>query len=93
MTKTGQTRKCSSWRIRRASRSFARLVRRTRAGKPQYITLHGRKTVVVIAWEEYQRLKDERTGKVLVDALANSPLKEVDLDSNRIEGPVREVDL
>jgi len=55
--------------------------------------VHGREAVVVLSEAEFRRLKGSRSGRSLVELLADSPLKDVDIDASRIEGPVRNVDL
>ena len=87
------TGKRASWRLQDAKARFSELVRRARAGGPQHVTVHGREAVVVLSEGEYRRLKGKRSGRSLVDLLARSPLKDVDIEHARIEGPVRDVDL
>ena len=41
---------------------------------PQHVTVHGRAEVVVIAAEDFRRLKGEKTGRALINALQASPL-------------------
>ena len=60
---------------------------------PQHVTLHGREAVVVVDAEEFQRLKGERTGQLLIDALQSSPYREIDLAPHRSAMPVRAVGL
>ena len=48
---------------------------------------------VVIAAEEFRRLKGDLTGEVLVAAMQASPYREIDLDPTRLRLPVRDVDL
>jgi hypothetical protein len=43
--------------------------------------------------QDYQRLTGQRTGRELVDLLAESPLGDVAIDHLPITGPVRDVDL
>ena len=53
--------------------------------------MHGRDEVVVIAAEEFQRIKGGATGKALVDAMRASPDREIDIEPQRGPMPVREV--
>ncbi|HHK74209.1 MAG TPA: type II toxin-antitoxin system Phd/YefM family antitoxin [Rhizobiales bacterium] len=87
------TDKAKSWRLQDAKARFSELVRRARASGPQHVTVHGREAVVVISEADFRRLKGSRSGRSLVDLLAKSPLRDVEIDQPRIEGPVRDVDL
>jgi prevent-host-death family protein len=55
---------------------FCELVRRVRNVGPQHIAVHGRDEVVVVAVEEFRRLKGDRTGEALIAALQASPRHE-----------------
>jgi hypothetical protein len=46
---------------------------------------------VVVSVEEYQRVKDDRTGEALVKMLQESPLGDINLDRPRIRSRVRSV--
>jgi len=48
---------------------------------------------VIVAAEEFRRLKGENTGQTLVDALASSPLRDVDVERLPYNAPVRDVEL
>lgn len=58
---------------------------------PQVITRHGRKAVVVVAAEEWER-KAQRQG-TLADFFAASPLRESGLDVERPQDGPRDIDL
>jgi antitoxin Phd len=81
------------WRLQDAKARFSELARRAQNEGPQHVTVHGRASVVVISEAEYSRLKGERTGKMLVELLAGSPLKDVEFEHAKVRGPVRDVDL
>ena len=83
----------TSWPLQDAKARFSELVRRARSEGPQHVTVHGREEVVVVAAEEYRRLKGEPTGQALIDALRNSPYPEIDLAPERFPMPVRDVEL
>ena len=57
------------------------------------MTVHGRDEVVVIAVEEFRRLKGEFTGKAVIAAMQASPNPEIDLAPKRLVLPVRDVSL
>ena len=81
------------WRLQDAKARFSELVRRAQSQGPQHVTVHGRDSVVVLSEQDYARLKGGRSGKVLVDLLANSPLTDVAIEHAKTRGPVRNVDL
>jgi PHD/YefM family antitoxin component YafN of YafNO toxin-antitoxin module len=58
---------------------------------PQVITRHGRKAVVVVATEEWER-KTKRQG-TLADFFASSPLRESGLDIERPQDDPLDIDL
>ena len=51
------------WLLQDAKARFSELVRRVRSEGPQHVTVHGRDEVVVIAAEEFRRLKGDLPGK------------------------------
>jgi hypothetical protein len=64
-----------------------------RSEGPQHVTVHGRDEVVVIAAEEFRRLKGEPTGQALLDAIQASPHRAVEIEPRRARMAVREVGL
>jgi prevent-host-death family protein len=81
------------WLLQDAKARFSELVRRVRSEGPQHVTVHGRDEVVVIAAEEFRRLKGDPTGQVLIAAMQTSPHRDIDLEPKRAPMPVREVSL
>jgi len=76
-----------------AKSRFSELVRRVRSEGPQHVTVHGRDEVVVIAAEEFRRLKGDLTGEVLITAMQASPYRDTDIEPRRTPMAVREVTL
>jgi prevent-host-death family protein len=76
-----------------AKARFSELVRRVRSEGPQHVTVHGRDEVVVVAAEEFRRMRGEQTGAALIEAMQASPYREIDLEPQRFSMPVRDVDL
>jgi prevent-host-death family protein len=101
MTKSGETppkkpRKAlvvGRWLLQDAKARFSELVRRVHSEGPQHVTVHGRDEVVVIAADEFRRLKGERTGAALVAAMQASPYRDIDIEPARAPSPVRDVTL
>ena len=76
-----------------AKARFSELVRCAHSEGPQHVTVHGRDEVVVVAAEEFRRLKGDRTGAALVAVMQASPHREVSLEPEHYPLPVRDVDL
>lgn len=87
------TGRSDHWMLQDAKARFSELVRRVHSDGPQHVTVHGRGEVVVISAEEFRRLKEERTGQALIDAMQASPHRDVDLAPPRGPMPVRDVKL
>jgi prevent-host-death family protein len=81
------------WVLQDAKARFSELVRRVRSEGPQHVTVHGRSEVVVIAAEEFRRLKGERSGQALIQAMQASPCRVIDIAPERHVMPVRSVAL
>ncbi len=81
------------WLLQDAKARFSELVRRVRTEGPQHVTVHGRDEVVVIAAEEFRRLKGDRTGEALIAAMQASPHRDIDIEPRRSRLPVREINL
>jgi prevent-host-death family protein len=81
------------WLLQDAKSRFSELVRRVRSEGPQHVTIHGRDEVVVIAVEEFRRLKGDRTGQDLIDAIQASPFRDIEIAVPRALMPVRDVAL
>ena len=81
------------WQLRDAKARFSEVVQRAHEEGPQRVTVRGKKEVVVVTADEFRKLKGEVTGRVLVDALANSPLREIEFERLSIKSPVRNVEL
>ena len=81
------------WALQDAKARFSEVVRKAKTEGPQRITVHGREEVVVVAVEEYRRVKGERTGAALVEVLRDSPLRDIELDREGVRSPVRKVKL
>ena len=81
------------WLLQDAKARFSELVRRVRSDGPQHVTIHGRDEVVVVAAEEFRRLKGDRTGQALVDAIQASPHRDIEIEVRGAPMPVRDVSL
>jgi prevent-host-death family protein len=98
MTRTRRTRTRTGsgtgrWALQDAKARLSELVRKAQTEGPQRITVHGREEVIVVSVEEYRRVKGERTGQALVQALQESPLRDITIDHEPTYAPVRGVEL
>jgi len=97
MTRTTKTsppkppRPPGRWLLQDAKARFSELVRRVRSEGPQHVTVHGRDEVVVVAADEFRRLKGERTGEALIAAMQASPYRDIDIEPRRERMLVRDV--
>jgi prevent-host-death family protein len=81
------------WLLQDAKARFSELVRKVRSEGPQHVTVHGRDEVVVIAAEEFRRLKGNATGQALIEAMQASPHRDIDIAPRRRTMPVRDISL
>lgn len=79
------------WLLQDAKARFSELVRKVRSEGPQHVTVHGRDEVVVVAAEEFRRLKGTATGRALIEAMQASPHRESDIEPRRSPMRVRDV--
>ena len=81
------------WTLRDAKAKLSEVIKRVHSEGPQRVSVRGEREVVIVAAEEYRRLKGHASGQALVDALASSPLRDVDFDREPYRAPVRDVEL
>jgi prevent-host-death family protein len=86
-------RRPGRWLLQDAKARFSELVRRVRSEGPQHVTVHGRDEVVVIATEEFRRLKGDLSGDALIAVLQASPYRDTKIQPRRLRMPVRHVTL
>lgn len=79
----------NQWQLQEAKNKFSQVVKKAQQGKPQYITVHGKPTAVIVSIEDYQRLNQPKTS--LSEALM-IPLIEEDLDLSRDRDQGRNID-
>ena len=74
----------SGWKLEDAKARFSEVVRRARSDGPQRVTVRGRDAVVVVAAEEFDRLR-ARTDRrqPIVEFLQSLGLDSLDLDRER----------
>ena len=70
-----------TWQLQEAKSKFSRVVDRAMHGILQVVTKHGVEAVVVLSYEEYQKLLIPQKG--IVDFFRESPLVGAELDLER----------
>ena len=99
MTKTPKPRRrtrdrhAGRWLLQDAKTRFGELVRRVHTEGPQHVTVHRCDEVVVIAAEEFRRLKGDLTGAALVAVMQAAPYRDIDVEPRHHRSPVRDVAL
>jgi prevent-host-death family protein len=80
-----------AWQLQEAKNKFSKLVECARKEGPQFVSKHGKESVVVLSVEEYRKLtsKEGRLSRFF----EKSPLKGCLPDIERDKSPGREVDL
>ena len=79
----------NAWQLQEAKNKLSEVVEKALSKGPQEITRHGRKTAVILSFQDYQRMR-KRKGS-LVDFFRNSPL--AGMEFNRQKDFPREVRL
>jgi len=77
-----------SWRLQDAKARFSEVVRRAREDGPQRVTLHGKDAVVIVSAQTYDKDRVRHTGQRLIEAMAASPLGDLEFEREFITGPV-----
>ncbi|MCF8051262.1 MAG: type II toxin-antitoxin system Phd/YefM family antitoxin [Desulfobacterales bacterium] len=79
------------WQLQEAKNRFSEIVNKALQEGPQVVTRRGKKTVVILSVEQYQRLVKPTVN--IVDFFQKSPLRDVDLDLTRKKDSSREVNV
>ncbi len=77
------------WQLQEAKNRFSNLVDKAHHEGPQFVTKHGRKSVVVIAIEDYQKLSEPASD--LLSFFKQSPLSGLNLNLDRDKSPSRDI--
>jgi prevent-host-death family protein len=73
-----------NWQVQEAKARFSELINRTLKDGPQTVTRHGEPVAVIVAAEEYRRLRSR--GRSLKALLAKAPLQGVEIRRSRDSG-------
>lgn len=80
-----------NWQLQEAKNRFSRLVEDAQKRGPQIVTKSGKKAVVVVSYDDYEKLTSP--DEDLITYFQNSPLAEVNLDINRSKEIPRDIEL
>jgi len=80
-----------TWQLQDAKAHLSELVKKASSGAPQEITLRGKPTVVVLSTQQYKKLKKPK--QKLTSFLRQSPLAGVDLELERDNSFMRDIEL
>ena len=80
-----------SWQLQEAKARLSEVVKRAEREGPQEITVHGTPAAVVLSARDYARLAKRQPS--LIEFIARSPLKGVELDLTRDRRVPRDVEL
>ena len=61
------------WQLQEAKNKFSNLVDKAHHDGPQIVTKHGKKSVVVIALEDFQKLNKPKTNLVSLSGMVETP--------------------
>ncbi len=81
----------NTWQLQEAKNKFSNLVDKAHHDGPQFVTKHGKESVVIIAIEDYQKLNKPKSD--LVSFLKKSPLSDINIDLARDKTPSRDIEL
>ncbi len=79
------------WQLQEAKNKFSNLVDKAHHDGPQFVTKHGKKSVVILAIEDYQKLSRPKSD--LLSFFKNSPISGINLDLARDKSPSRDIEL
>lgn len=81
------------WQLQDAKNRFSELVDEAQRSGPQLVTRRGTEAVVVLSFEDYQRLSRRAAGPSLVDVLLAAPKVPGGLDAARSADLGRDAEL
>lgn len=91
MAVTGKRAAPATWKLEDAKARFSEVVRRAHVDGPQAVTVRGRRAVVVLDADEYERLAAPKPELPLVDFLSRLDMEGLDLTRQPDSG--RDIDL
>lgn len=83
--------KIKKWHLQDAKNRFSEVVRKASEEGPQFVSKHGKESVVVLSIEDYRKL--DRPSNSLIDFFQQSPFASVELDPKRDKSFSRDISL
>ena len=80
-----------AWQLQEAKNKFSKLVEKARHEGPQFVTKHGKESVVVLSVDEYKKIVKPKSN--LFHFIQTSPLSRTAIDTERGKSLGRDVDL
>lgn len=81
----------NTWQLQEAKNKFSQLVENAQCKGPQFVTKHGKKTVVVLSVEEYQKILKPKSN--LFQFIQTSPLSKILINIERDKSLGRKIEL
>ena len=80
-----------TWQLQEAKNKFSKLVEKARYEGPQFVTKHGKESVVVLSVEEYQKIVKPKSN--LFHFIQSSPLSKTPIEIERDKSVSRNIKL
>jgi prevent-host-death family protein len=80
-----------TWQLQEAKNKFSKLVEKAQSEGPQFVTKHGKESVVVLSMEEYQNIVTPKCN--LFQFIQSSPLSETSIIIERDKSTARNIEL
>jgi len=81
----------NTWQLQVAKNQFSNLVKSAQKDGPQIVTKHGKKAIVILAFDDYKKLSKPKID--LFRFFQKSPLAKLDLKITRNKELPREINL
>ena len=79
------------WQLQEAKNKFSKLVEKAQHEGPQFVTKHGKESVVVLSMDDYKKIVKPKTN--LLQFIQTSPLSKTSIDIERDTSPGRDIEL
>jgi prevent-host-death family protein len=81
----------NTWQLQEAKNKFSELVEKAQHEGPQFVTKHGKESVVVLSVEEYKKILKPKTN--LFQFIQTSPLSKTFINVDRDKSLCRDIEL
>ena len=80
-----------TWQLQEAKNKFSKLVEKAKCEGPQFVTKHGKESVVVLSVEEYRNIIKPKSN--LLQFIQASPLSKTSINFDRDKSLTRDIEL